>query len=140
MNPLTQQGRTLVDAALEVREHAAAIYSGFKVGAALLDSTGKTWTGCNVESSSYGLSCCAERTALFKAISEGVRDFDTIAIVAGGNGLATPCGACRQVLHDYAPGVQVILHNPETDESGSMPLSDLLPHAFSEANLKGTGK
>lgn len=90
MSADTTQDRSLIDAALAVREHAAAIYSGFKVGAALHDSTGRTWTGCNVESSSYGLSCCAERTALFKAISEGVRSFETIAIVAGGHGVATP--------------------------------------------------
>lgn len=140
MSEPTIHDQNLLDAALKVRENAAAIYSGFNVGAALLDSEGKTWTGCNVESSSYGLSCCAERTALFKAISEGVRSFDKIAIVAGGHGVATPCGACRQVLHDYAPDLKIILHNPETNESRSMPLSELLPYAFSEANLKGTGK
>lgn len=135
---LTSPGaKELVTHALGAREKAAAPYSSFPVGAALEDSTGKVWTGCNVESSSYGLSCCAERVALFKAISEGVRDFHRIAIVAGGEGIATPCGACRQVMHDYAPGLDVILYNPDNGEAKELPLSDLIPLPFDDGNFKG---
>ena len=137
---LSEDDQKLVEHALEVRKHASAPYSNFPVGAALLDSTGKVWSGCNVESSSYGLSCCAERTALFKAISEGVRSFNRIAVVAGGHGLATPCGACRQVLHDYAPTLDVVLYNPESGECDCRPLSDFLPFPFDEGNLKGNGE
>lgn len=127
----------LVAAAVEARKMAAAEHSGFSVGAALEDSEGNVWTGCNVESSSYGLSICAERVALFKAISEGKRKFNRIAVVAGGHHLATPCGACRQVLSDYASGIEVILYNPETGEEKTRSLDDLIPDAFGPGHLSG---
>jgi len=125
----------LVQEAIKVRRNASASYSRFPVGAALEDSAGNIWTGCNVESSSYGLSMCAERVALYKAISEGVKSFVRIAVVAGGSSLATPCGACRQVLNDYASNIEIILFNPDTKELDRITQKDLLPFPFSEANL-----
>ncbi|MFH0881651.1 MAG: cytidine deaminase [bacterium] len=135
-NTVTPDQEALIKAAIEARRNAAATYSHFRVGAALEDTQGRIWTGCNVESSSYGLSCCAERVALFKAISEGVRSFRKIAIVAGGPNIATPCGACRQVLHDYAPDLQVILHNPRTKATRIQALQELIPHAFGDSDLE----
>lgn len=125
----------LIDAALAARKHARAHHSGYPVGAAIEDADGRIWTGVNVESSSYGLSCCAERVALFKALSEGVSDFRSVAVVAGGPRLATPCGACRQVLHDYAPGLEVFLHNPDTGDRDKFTLQELIPAAFESSQL-----
>ncbi len=135
-NALSSDQEALIKAAGEARRNAAAIYSHFRVGAAIEDADGRVWTGCNVESSSYGLSCCAERVALFKAVSEGVRSFTRIAIVAGGPNVATPCGACRQVLHDYAPDLEIILHNPKTHVTRVHTLQDLIPHAFGDSDLE----
>jgi len=138
-NPIPKQViRELIQAAMSVREQAAAHYSGFKVGAALRDVKGRIWTGCNVESSSYGLSCCAERVALFKAITEGIREFDRIAIVADGPALVSPCGACRQVLHDFAPKLVVHMYNPVTGAESEALLSNLFPAPFDSGNLKET--
>ena len=133
---LTPEQEALIKAAVEARRHAAATYSHFRVGAALEDDKGHLWTGSNVESSSYGLSCCAERVALFKAISEGEREFRRIAIVAGGPNIATPCGACRQVLHDYAPNLEVILYNHKTKAVRIQELKELIPHAFGGSDLE----
>ena len=93
----------LVAAAAAVRENASAPYSKFRVGAALLAEDGRIFTGCNVESASYGLTVCAERTAVFKAISEGVRDFRAVAVVTDADPPASPCGACREVLTEFCP-------------------------------------
>src|SRR5579871_2908235 len=93
----------LVMAALEARKRAVAPYSKFKVGAALLTADGEIITGANVESASYGLTCCAERIALFKALTEGHHHFTAVAVVAPVDGAAMPCGACRQLLAEYAP-------------------------------------
>jgi homotetrameric cytidine deaminase len=95
--------RTLIEAALAARAQAVAPYSKFRVGAALLTRRGVIIAGANVESASYGLTCCAERVALFKALTEGERDFRAIAVVARAPGGAMPCGACRQLLAEYAP-------------------------------------
>jgi cytidine deaminase len=97
----------LLEAADLAREAAYAPYSRFPVGAALLTRGGRVLHGCNVENSSFGLSMCAERTALLKAVSEGERDFVAVAITAGPGAVPTPCGACRQVLHEFAPGLWV---------------------------------
>src|ERR1043165_5518186 len=93
----------LVRAALRARQRAVAPYSKFKVGAALLTKSGEIIGGANVENASYGLTCCAERVALFKALTEGKRNFVAVAVVAGTDGGAMPCGACRQLLAEYAP-------------------------------------
>ena len=94
---------TLASAAIEASERAYAPYSKFKVGAALLAEDGRVFTGCNVENASYGLTNCAERTAVFKAVSEGATRFKAIAIAGGVGNVAMPCGACRQVLAEFCP-------------------------------------
>jgi len=124
----------LVTAAVQARKHAQARYSHFEVGAALETKDGKVYSGCNVESSSYGLTICAERVALTKAISEGEREFTRIAIVGPDDEYCPPCGACRQLLFDYAPELEVITSNGS--EIQSHPLKDLLPFAFEETKLK----
>jgi len=98
----------LLSRAEEARRNAYAPYSKFRVGAALLAKDGRVFDGCNVENSSFGLSICAERNALFKAVSEGAREFDAIAVTAGSEQGASPCGACRQALYEFAPDLWVI--------------------------------
>jgi len=105
MKPDTK--KKLVAAALEAQRHSVAPYSKFAVGAALLTREGRIIGGANVESASYGLTCCAERVALFKALTEGERDFTAIAVVAPALGGPMPCGACRQLLAEYAPDALV---------------------------------
>ncbi|GAB6098637.1 cytidine deaminase [Halanaerocella petrolearia] len=105
----------LIEAARKAREQAYAPYSNFKVGAALLTAEGDIYTGCNVENSSYGLSNCAERTAIFKAISEGKKDFERLVVVTDTDRPATPCGACRQVISEFGPDIEVIMANLEGD-------------------------
>ncbi len=119
----------LYQAALSARERAMALYSGFKVGAALECKDGTVVSGCNIESSSYGLTICAERNALFKAISEGKREFTRMLIVADTRQLTPPCGACRQVLWDFAPHIEIIIANLE-EKQLSFAMTDLLPHPF----------
>lgn len=99
--------RVLLEEADRAREAAYARYSRFKVGAALFTASGRIFTGCNVENASFGLSMCAERNAVFKAVSEGERDFVAVAVTAGAGKPATPCGACRQVLQEFSPGIRV---------------------------------
>lgn len=125
--------RELVQAALEAREKAYAPYSGFRVGAALLTRSGRVYTGVNVENASFGLSVCAERVAAVKAVSEGEREFEAIA-VATGNGVL-PCGACRQVLNEFGPNMRVIITDAEGN-TRTYRLSDLLPGSFTRADLK----
>ncbi|MEZ5283432.1 MAG: cytidine deaminase [Vicinamibacterales bacterium] len=120
----------LVELARRARAHAVAPYSGFRVGAALEAADGRVFTGCNVENASYGLTECAERVAMFKALSEGAREFVRIAVVADTERPTTPCGACRQVLWEFAPTLDVIVANG-TSILGRHHLADLLPHAFS---------
>jgi cytidine deaminase len=127
------QTKNLIEEARSVRSKAQAKYSGFKVGAALETAEGKIVSGCNVESSSYGLTICAERVALTKALSEGQTQFRRIAIVGPGDDFCPPCGACRQLLYDYAPKLQVILWNGK--ESRTYNLADLLPDAFEDSKL-----
>src|SRR5881227_3711596 len=99
--------RSLITAAAAARKRAVAPYSKFKVGAALLTEAGEVITGANVESASYGLTCCAERVALFKALTEGHNRFVAVAVVARAPGAPMPCGACRQLLAEYAPNARV---------------------------------
>jgi cytidine deaminase len=101
----------LIAAAKAVRENAHAPYSNFRVGAALRAKSGRVYTGCNVENSTYGLTVCAERVAIFKAISEGERGFDAIAVVADTETLTPPCGACRQLIWEFCGDVDIILAN-----------------------------
>jgi len=119
----------LVDAAREAREHAVAPFSGFKVGAALETADGAIVTGCNIENASYGLTMCAERVAIFKAVSDGHRAFRRIAIVADTPAPTAPCGACRQILWEFTGDSEVILANL-TQETGRHRVSELLPVPF----------
>jgi cytidine deaminase len=121
--------RLLVDAARRAREHAVARFSNFKVGAALEASDGIVITGCNVENATYGLTICAERVAMFKALSEGHRVFSRVAIVADTEDPTPPCGACRQILWEFGGDLEVILANL-TQEKGVHRLKDLLPLPF----------
>jgi cytidine deaminase len=124
----------LVDAARRARQHAVAPYSNFLVGAALRTSGGRVYGGCNVENASYGLTVCAERVALWKALSEGERDFTAIAIVADTAAPTAPCGACRQLLWEYCGDIPVTLANL-TAITSQHRLSDLLPHPFDKRSL-----
>lgn len=121
----------LIAAALKARERAVAPYSQFKVGAALLTRSGKIIGGANVESASYGLTCCAERVALFKALTEGEKDFLAVAVVSRAEGGAMPCGACRQLLAEYAAAAKVFVadsRRPKVIKEFSV--CELLPGAF----------
>ena len=119
----------LVDHARRAREHAVADYSHFKVGAALETADGTIITGCNVENATYGLTVCAERVAMFKALSEGHRSFTRIAVVADTNDPTPPCGACRQILWEFGGDLEISLANL-TDDKGKYHLKDLLPLPF----------
>jgi cytidine deaminase len=116
-------------AAVSAREKALPLYSGFKVGAALECEDGTLFHGCNIESSSYGLTICAERTAIFKALSDGKKKFTRMVIVADTQDLTAPCGACRQVLWDFAPQIRIVLANLEGKHL-DFSMKDLLPHPF----------
>jgi cytidine deaminase len=125
--------------ALRARSFAHAPYSRFSVGAAVLTASGKVYTGCNVENSSYGLSMCAERVALFKAISDGEREFVAIAVAADTDPLTPPCGACRQVISDLAGNIDVILIDPSR-RSRRQKLASLLPQAFGGEFLRSRSR
>ena len=114
--------------AVEASENAYAPFSNFHVGAALLTEDGKVFTGVNIENSSYGATICAERTAMVKAISEGARDFESIAI-AGNGGTSWPCGICRQFMYEFCPDIRVISGENE-DELKVYTLKELLPEGF----------
>ena len=121
----------LVEAAAAARQGAVAPYSKFKVGAALLTRGGEIFTGANVESASYGLTCCAERVALFKALVEGRREFVAVAVVARADGGAMPCGACRQLLAEYAPDAKVwVADSARLSKVKTFAVKRLLPAAF----------
>lgn len=118
----------LIDLALKAMENAYAPYSGFKVGAALLSSRGKLYTGCNIENISYGASVCAERTAIFKAVSEGETSFSKLAVVSSSGDITFPCGICRQVLNEFMPEGEIILFGGGNTEIYRV--SELIPHSF----------
>lgn len=122
----------LLETARQAAQKAYAPYSNFKVGAALLCADGATFTGCNIENASYGLTNCAERTAVFTAIASGRRDFVAMAVVADGNSVPYPCGACRQVLSEFCRSeMPVYIASAEAmGDYGVISLGDLLPHSF----------
>ncbi len=126
--------KELVRRAVEARARAYAPYSGFAVGAALLAKDGRIFTGCNVENASYGLTVCAERVALFKAVSEGAQEFVALAVACGESPCA-PCGACRQVLHEFAPNLLVIMADARGELLSKKKLSELLPCGFGPKDL-----
>lgn len=129
----------LVERALMAKENAYAPYSKFKVGAALLSEDGQVFTGCNVENVSFGLTNCAERTAVFQAVSEGHRSFRAIALASDSEKIITPCGACRQVLLEFGPDTKVIMANNKGEYNVST-VGDLIPSGFNTEYLKEENK
>jgi cytidine deaminase len=124
----------LVQAALQARENAHAPYSQFRVGAAVEDESGRVYAGCNVENATYGLTICAERVAVFKAISEGARKFRRVAVVAETETLTPPCGACRQILWEFCGDVEIVLANL-SGKTETLRLAALFPRAFDASFL-----
>src|ERR1700757_3102226 len=124
---------SLIAAATEVRENAYAKFSNFKVGAALHTPSGKIFSGCNIENATYGLTLCAERVAIFKAVSEGERRFDSIAVVTDTETLTPPCGACRQLIWEFCGDVPVILSNLK-GKTETLRMRDLFPKPFDSSN------
>ncbi len=120
----------LVDMAYEAMEFSYSPYSGFSVGAALLTEEGTVYKGCNIENSSYGGTVCAERTAIFKAVSEGHKSFKKLAIVSKTHKETFPCGICRQVMSEFMDDDAVIILDKGNGESTEYSLSELLPHSF----------
>ena len=128
---MTLGKRDLVRAAAKARDNAVAPYSRFKLGAALLTKAGEIVAGVNVESASYGLTCCGERVALFNALTAGKKDFVAVAIVARCDGGPMPCGACRQLLAEYAPDAKVYVADMDDLETvREFTVKELLPEAF----------
>ena len=128
-------GKALLDEARQGRAFARADFSHFLVGAALETTAGRVFTGCNIENASYGLTICAERVAVFKALSEGERHFTRIAIVADTAAPTPPCGACRQILWEFCGDIEIILGDLQK-ETGRYRLRDLLPLPFDGRNLE----
>ena len=124
----------LLETALRARGHAHAPYSNFRVGAALEAEDGTVYTGCNIENASYGLTMCAERVALFKALSEGARRFRRVAVAADTHTLTPPCGPCRQLLWEFCRDAEVVLVNLE-GRTEQFSMRDLLPRAFDDSFL-----
>lgn len=144
--------RRLVRAARAVRRRAYAPYSRFLVGAAVLDDRGRVFAGANVENASYGLTVCAERTAIFAAVAAGARSIRAVAVVAGpakpprrarpprrAPPPAAPCGACRQVIHEFGPGAEIILAAPTGAGIEVVPMRSILPRAFGPHDLSRPG-
>ena len=131
---MTEQA--LCQKAIDMLDMAYVPYSHFPVGAALLCRDGTVFTGCNIENAAYGATICAERTAIFKAVSEGHRDFDTIVIAGRSSDYCYPCGMCRQFMKEFAPEMQVICLNGR-GEALELTLRDLLPYGFDRTFLPG---
>lgn len=131
--PLFSSNAELISHALEARERAYAPYSNYFVGAALLTADGNIIQGCNVENASYGMTCCAERSAIFSAVSQGEREFAAIVVATKDGG--SPCGGCRQVLNEFNPEMRVIMVNAAGQIVRATTLNRLLPDAFGPKNL-----
>jgi len=128
------ENETLISAARQARENAHAPYSNFRVGAALRAISGKIFGGCNVENATYGLTVCAERIAIFKAISEGERGFDAISVVTDTDALTPPCGACRQLIWEFCGDIPVIMANLK-GRVEIMQMQNLFPRPFDSSHL-----
>lgn len=124
----------LLELALDARKNAYVPYSGYAVGAALLTEDGKVFAGCNIENAAYGNTLCAERTALVKAVSEGCRKFTRLAVVGNSTDYCWPCGACRQMLYEFAPDLEVLVARKD-HQFVKFPLRALLPHGFAPESL-----
>jgi cytidine deaminase len=134
MEELLSDYEALITAATQSRENAHAAYSNFRVGAGLRATSGRIFGGCNVENATYGLTLCAERVAIFKAISEGERGFDAIAVVTDTDSLTPPCGACRQLIWEFCGDVPVILANLK-GKVEVIPMNELFPKPFDASSL-----
>ena len=132
-----EQRRSLVEAAQTANKHAYAPYSEYAVSAALLAEDGQVFTGVNVENAVYPLTICAERSAVVSAVSQGVRDFQAIAVVTRDGGF--PCGSCRQVLAEFGLEIEVIIANLEGEVQKTAAVAELLPYSFGAENLKKAG-
>ncbi len=125
----------LIELAKQAMKNSYSPYSNFAVGAVVVTTDGKIYSGCNIENASYGVTNCAERTALFKAISEGERNFEKIVIVSSSNDFTFPCGLCLQVMVEFMPEGEVILYNEK--EIKTYKVKELLPNAFTNKNFSG---
>jgi len=126
---------SLIEAATDARARSVAPFSSFKVGAAVKTKAGKVFTGCNIESASYGLTVCAERVAIWKALSEGERDLTDLVVVADTETLTPPCGTCRQIIWEFAKHATIVLANL-SGQREEVHILDLLPRAFDARFLK----
>ena len=131
--------KQLIEAAQQARQQSVAPFSNFLVGAAVRTENGKIYTGCNIESASYGLTVCAERVAIWKALSEGERNFTELAVVADTETLTPPCGTCRQIIWEFARNADIVFANLQ-GESEVFHVADLLPRAFDARFLTGLRK
>ena len=129
MDPRSKTNASLREEAIRALDNAYAPYSNFRVGAALRTTGGRVVTGCNMENSAYGLAICAETLAVASAVSQGLTEFEEIAIATDDSEPTPPCGACRQVLNEFAPGIRVSSYTRDGKEA-SWTLDELLPHAF----------
>ncbi|MBP2026346.1 cytidine deaminase [Acetoanaerobium pronyense] len=129
------ENKELLKMAEKARENAYVPYSKFRVGAALLGKSGKVYLGCNVEIASFGATNCAERTAVFKAVSEGEQEFEKIAIASSNDEETFPCGICRQVLVEFGKDLKIILGNTEKNIIKEYTLNELLPHSFTKEDM-----
>ena len=132
---MSEDFEPLIEAARQARLQSVAPFSNFLVGAALKTADGKVYTGCNVESASYGLTVCAERVAIWKALSEGEHQFTQLAVVADTETLTPPCGTCRQIIWEFARGATIVFANLH-GQSETFQIADLLPRAFDARFLK----
>ena len=134
MEQLSQEA--LLELAAEAREHSYSPYSHYRVGAALLTKSGRVYQGCNIENASYTPTICAERTAFFKAIFDGVREFSAIAIIGSGERPAFPCGVCRQVMSEFCDGdFVIVVSNRDGSEVVTETLDQMMPHRFGPKDL-----
>ena len=132
---MSEDLQPLIEAAMQARLQSVAPFSDFKVGAAVRTESGRVYTGCNVESASYGLTVCAERVAIWKALSEGERHFTELAVVADTETLTPPCGTCRQIIWEFARGARIVFANLN-GQSQVFDIRQLLPDAFDARFLK----
>ena len=136
---MNESDEQLIQAATEARARSVAPFSSFRVGAALQTKAGKVFTGCNIESASYGLTVCAERVAIWKALSEGYRKFTNVVVVADTDTLTPPCGACRQIIWEFCRDATIVFANLD-GKSETFSMTELLPKAFDARFLKSSEK
>ena len=136
---MSDSNNQLIETATAARLQSLAPFSNFLVGAALQTKAGKVYTGCNIESASYGLTVCAERVAIWKALSEGEREFTNLVVVADTEALTPPCGTCRQIIWEFAKHAKIILANLRGQRE-EVSINDLLPRAFDARFLKDAGR